>query len=326
MDYSELYDLIKKKASFLCVGLDPVIEEMPADLRGCEFPLFEFNRAIIDATHEFAVAYKPNTAFYEAEGASGWKQLEMTVDYIRGLDDSLFVIADAKRGDIGNTAGRYAKAFFETMDCNAVTLAPYMGKDSVMPFLDYEGRWAIVLALTSNASADDFEILNVNDRGNNILYSHESAAVNNAGSKVVDSAGSEVVDSAGSEVVDGAESKVVARYNPLYRRVIEESMKWGNVDNTMFVVGATRPEELAVIRRYCPDHFLLVPGVGAQGGTIAEVVRYGMNDRCGLLVNMSRDIIYAWKRDKSRRWDEGDFAVAAGAVAEATALEMKQFL
>lgn len=324
MGYTELYDLIMRKASFLCVGLDPVVEELPAAYRECEFPLFEFNKTIIDATHKFAVAYKPNTAFYEAEGVVGWKQLEMTVEYIRGLDDSLFVIADAKRGDIGNTAGRYAKAFFNTINCDAVTLAPYMGKDSVMPFLAYENKWAIVLALTSNASADDFELLRVNDSGSKIVCNQKRAVLDGVKSATVSEIESAAVD--GSECDNVVGSGVIAGHDPLYRRVIEEAMKWGCVDNTMFVVGATRPEELGVIRRYCPDHFLLVPGVGAQGGTISEVVKYGMNDKCGLLVNMSRDIIYAWKRDKSRRWNEGDFAVAAGAVAEATALEMKQFI
>lgn len=261
----------------MCVGLDPDLTQIPQFVKDLEYPLFEFNKAIIDATVAFAVAYKPNLAFYEAEGSKGWKQLELTIEYLRLKDPSILIIADAKRGDIGNTAQRYAAAFFDTMDCDAVTLAPYMGKDSVEPFLNYYGRWAIILALTSNPSATDFETLTT--------FEEKS----------------------------------------LYREVIETAMSWGTQDNTMFVVGATRPEKLSQIREYCPNHFFLVPGVGAQGGTIAEVVKHGMNSSCGLLVNISRDIIFAWKKEDSG-FSEFDFAKAASAAAQAVALEMQKFL
>lgn len=270
MNYEELYGNILRKRSFLCVGLDSDPAHFPQHIKALEHPVFEFNKAIIDATAQYAVAYKPNLAFYEAEGVDGWRQLEMTVDYIREKDSSIFIIADAKRGDIGNTAKMYAKAFFEKMDFDAVTLAPYMGKDSVEPFLQYKGKWSVILALTSNTSAIDFET---------------------------------------EQLVSGV---------PLYRKVIEDSLKWGSKDNTMFVVGATRPEKLAEIRKYCPDHFFLVPGVGTQGGTVEEVVKYGMNSRCGLLINASRAIIFASK--------ERDFDVVAGQKAKEMALEMSAFL
>ncbi len=277
MDYNGLYQSVLRKKSFLCVGLDPDISQIPSFLKEREYPLFEFNKAIIDATINYTVAYKPNTAFYEAEGASGWKQLEMTVEYIKERDSSLFVIADAKRGDIGNTAERYAAAFFERMHCDAVTVAPYMGRDSAEAFLGCKDKWAIILALTSNKSAGDFEMCPV-DR----------------------------------------------EKTPLYRRVIESAMEWGSCDNLMFVVGATRPEKLAEIRSFCPDHFLLVPGVGAQGGTVKDVVKYGINSRCGLLINISRDIIYAWKKTAGK--DEKDFALAAGEKAASVAAEMAGLL
>lgn len=277
MNYKELYNNILKKRSFLCVGLDTNLTLIPDFLKNREYPLFEFNKAIIDATVAFAVAYKPNVAFYEAEGSKGWLQLEMTIEYIRSKDPSVFIIADAKRGDIGNTAEQYAAAFFEKMDCDAVTLAPYMGRDSIAPFLKYNGRWAIVLALTSNPSATDFETLTT------------------------------------------LEDK------PLYRKVIETAMSWGTEDNIMFVVGATRPEKLAQIREYCPNHFFLVPGVGAQGGTLEDVVKHGMNHSCGLLVNISRDILFAWSKENSS-FSEHDFAKAASAAAAAIALKMQKFL
>ena len=263
MNREQLFENIKRKRSFLCIGLDSDPALFPLSLSSVKQPIFEFNKAIIDATHKYAVAYKPNLAFYEAEGASGWEQLERTVDYIRKVDPSLFIIADAKRGDIGNTADRYAKAFFERMDFDAVTLAPYMGRDSIEPFLKYEGKWSIILALTSNPSAADFEL-------------------------------------------------------EIYKKVIEKGVEWGSPDKLMFVVGATRPEKLAEIRRLAPDHFFLVPGVGAQGGTIAEVAEAGMNSRCGLLVNISRNIIFAGKGD--------DFASDAEKKAAEAALEMLSYI
>ncbi|HBG24211.1 MAG: orotidine 5'-phosphate decarboxylase [Bacteroidetes bacterium GWF2_41_61] len=278
MDYNQLYNNILRKGSFLCTGLDSDPALFPAFIRERELPIFEFNRAIIDATIEYSVAYKPNLAFYEAEGAIGWEQLKMTVEYIRKKDSSVFIIADAKRGDIGNTAKKYASAFFDKLDFDAVTLAPYMGRDSIDPFLKQRGKWAIVLALTSNPSADDFETLNVGE-------------------------------------------------TPLYRRVIESVMDWGSQDNTMFVVGATRPEKLAQIREFCPNHFLLVPGVGTQGGTVAEVAKYGMNSSCGLLVNVSRAISFAWMDDKTGIYSGGvNFDKAAGEAAALIVKEMRCFL
>ena len=276
MNSKELYGNILRKRSFLCVGLDSDPSLFPAHLNSYENPIFEFNKAIIDATSQFAVAYKPNLAFYEAEGAKGWEQLEKTVEYIRKKDSSAFIIADAKRGDIGNTAGRYANAFFERMDFDAVTLAPYMGRDSVDPFLKFDNKWAVILALTSNPSATDFETMNI-----------VSDDINTANT-------------------------------PLYRKVIETAMEWGTNDNIMFVAGATRPEKLGEIRQYCPNHFLLVPGVGTQGGTIADVAKYGMNSQCGLLVNISRNIIFAGKGK--------DFDAVAAEKAKEAACEMASYL
>ncbi|MFA6770617.1 MAG: orotidine-5'-phosphate decarboxylase [Bacteroidales bacterium] len=295
MNYKELYNNILKKKSFLCVGLDTDSTLIPEFLKNEEYPLFEFNKSIIDATVAFTVAYKPNVAFYEAEGHKGWMQLEMTVSYIRSKDPSVFIIADAKRGDIGNTAERYAAAFFKNMDCDAVTLAPYMGKDSVAPFLKFNNRWAIVLALTSNPSATDFETATLIDDSSPESKAYLKKNGNHFSEK------------------------------PLFKMVIEKAMTWGTKDNTMFVVGATRPEKLAQIREYCPDHFFLVPGVGVQGGTIEDVVKYGMNNTCGLLVNISRDIIYAWKKEESR-FSERDYVKAAAAAAQEVALEMQKFL
>ena len=271
MNSLELYNNIKHKGSFLCIGLDSDTELLPAHLAEKKEAIFEFNKAIVDATSHLAVAYKPNLAFYEAEGASGWKQLAMTVEYIRKKDPSIFIIADAKRGDIGNTAKKYAKAFFKTMDFDAVTLSPYMGYDSIAPFLEYDGKWAIILALTSNASAIDFEMPLMKDT-----------------------------------------------MDPLYKGVINRSMRWGSEDNTMFVIGATRPEKLLEIREYCPDHFFLVPGVGAQGGSLKSVADYGMNSRCGLLVNVSRSIIFAGSGE--------DFAQKAATEAMAMQSEMERLL
>ncbi|MBQ7221967.1 MAG: orotidine-5'-phosphate decarboxylase [Bacteroidales bacterium] len=266
MNYSELYSQILAKKSYLCVGLDSDAELLPKCLSGAEYPVFEFNRQIIDATAGYTVCYKPNTSFYEAYGAHGWKQLEMTVQYIKKNYPEIFVIVDAKRGDIGNTAKRYAKAFFENMDADAVTVSPYMGSDAVSPFLEYPGKWAIILGLTSNESASDFELA-----GDPALY-----------------------------------KQVLAKFS-------SES-----IDKAMFVVGATRPEMLAEVRKLCPEHFLLVPGVGAQGGDLKAVAKYGLNSHCGLLVNSSRGIIYAS--------DGSDFAEAACKEASKLAAQMKETL
>jgi orotidine-5'-phosphate decarboxylase len=227
------------------VGLDTDINKIPAFLLEKEDPVFEFNKAIIDATLPFTVAYKPNLAFYEAGGLNGWRSLEKTIEYIRTLDQPVFLIADAKRGDIGNTSGMYAYAFFDSMDFDAVTLSPYMGFDTVSPFLKYAGKWSVLLALTSNTSAADFQYFE-NDKGQR-----------------------------------------------LFEKVLETSRYWGTTDDLMYVVGATRAESLQDVRKIVPDHFLLVPGVGAQGGSLEEVAKYGMNDHCGLLVNSSRGVIYA---------------------------------
>ncbi len=245
MNRQELFELILSKRSFLCVGLDTDINKIPAFLLEKEDPVFEFNKAIIDATLPFTVAYKPNLAFYEAGGLNGWRSLEKTIEYIRTLDQPVFLIADAKRGDIGNTSGMYAYAFFDSMDFDAVTLSPYMGFDTVSPFLKYAGKWSVLLALTSNTSAADFQYFE-NDKGQR-----------------------------------------------LFEKVLETSRSWGTTDDLMYVVGATRAESLQDVRKIVPDHFLLVPGVGAQGGSLEEVAKYGMNDHCGLLVNSSRGVIYA---------------------------------
>lgn len=269
MTARELFQHILKKKSFLCVGLDPEISKLPACLAELEEPIFEFNRQIIDATHRYAVAYKPNFAFYESYGARGMAALDKTVRYINKLDTNIFIIADAKRGDIGNTSKMYARAVFGEMPFDAVTVAPYMGEDSVTPFLSYGGKWAIILALTSNRGADDFQYHT--DKGQR-----------------------------------------------LFERVLTLSQRWGTIDNLMYVVGATRAEMLADIRKIVPDHFLLVPGVGAQGGSLEEVARYGMNNQCGLLVNSSRGIIYADSSD--------NFADLAGEKAREMQEEMALYL
>lgn len=263
MDHNGLFRNIVAKKSFLCVGLDPEIEKIPEFLQRYDDPVFEFNRRIIDATAGYAVAFKPNLAFYETLGYRGLISLESTISYIRGNYPGIFIIADAKRGDIGNTSRMYARAFFEKMQCDAVTVAPYMGEDSVAPFLSYQGKWVVLLALTSNKGADDFQ------------YHYG----------------------------DGMR---------LFEKVIRTSRNWGTIDNLMYVTGATRAEMLAGIRGIVPDHFLLVPGVGAQGGSLREVARNGMNDRCGLLVNSSRGIIFA---DNSDKFDN---------VAGRKAMEMQQ--
>ena len=259
MTSQELFGQIGAKRSFLCVGLDTDLKKVPPHLLGDEDPLFAFNRAIIDATAPFCVAYKPNLAFYEAAGLKGWGAWVKTVRYLRENYPEQFIIADAKRGDIGNTSQMYARVFFQEMDFDAVTLSPYMGSDTAEPFYAYAGKWAVLLALTSNASAQDFETLRLENG------------------------------------------------ERLYERVLKSSMHWGTEDNTMYVVGATRAEELERVRAIVPDHFLLVPGVGAQGGSLEEVAKFGMNSRCGLLVNSSRGIIYA----SSGR----DFAEAAATAA-----------
>jgi orotidine-5'-phosphate decarboxylase len=269
MNYLQLFEKIRQKRSFLCVGLDTEAEKIPSFLKKEKDPVFEFNKRIIDSTHKYAVAYKPNIAFYESDGASGWNSLESTVKYIKKKHPDIFVIADAKRGDIGNTSKMYAKAFLENLPCDAITVAPYMGEDSVTPFLSYDGKWVVLLALTSNKGADDFQ------------YHNE----------------------------DGIK---------LFERVLTVSKKWGTIDNMMYVAGATRAEMFREIRKIVPDHFLLVPGVGAQGGSLAEVAKYGLNSKCGLLVNSSRGIIFA---DNSEYFDK-----VAGEKARELQSEMEGYL
>lgn len=266
MNRTELVKQINQKGSFLCVGLDTDIKKIPTHLLSESNPVLAFNKAIIDATHEYCVSYKINTAFYESMGKKGWETMEETLDYI---PKNQFTIADAKRGDIGNTSDMYARAFFEYMSFDSVTLAPYMGRDSIEPFFAYENKWGIVLALTSNPGSADYEQLTL-----------------------------------GSE--------------KLYERVIKHTLTFTTENNLMFVVGATKAEELAAMRKYIPNHFLLVPGVGAQGGSLADVAKYGMNKDCGLLINASRSIIYASTGT--------DFAEKAGAEAKRMAEEMKGLL
>ncbi len=265
MTTTELINQIRKKKSFLCIGLDVDLNKIPQHLLKEEDPIFAFNKAIIDATHHLCVAYKPNTAFYEAYGLKGWKALEKTIKYINEKHPEIFTIADAKRGDIGNTSTMYAQAFFEDLAFDSVTVAPYMGKDSVEPFLAFENKHTILLALTSNAGAFDFQ----------------------------------------TKTVDGKE---------LYKQVLETSKTWKNSENLMYVVGATKAEYLADIREIVPDSFLLVPGVGAQGGNLQDVCKYGMSENVGLLINSSRGIIYASGGE--------DFAAAAASKAEALQKEM----
>ena len=255
MNKSQLVEQIKIKKSFLCVGLDVDLEKIPPHLLKSEDPIFEFNKQIIDATHDLVVAYKPNTAFYEAYGIKGWESLEKTIDYINKNYPEVFTIADAKRGDIGNTSTRYAKAFFDDMQFDSVTVAPYMGSDSVEPFLAFADKFTILLTLTSNKGGLDFQVLK-------------------------------------------DENGVT-----LYEKVLQESKSWKNSEQLMYVVGATRPEYFKKIRKIIPDSFILVPGVGAQGGSLQEVCKYGLNKEIGLLINSSRGIIYA-SSDK-------DFAVKA---------------
>ncbi len=241
MTKQEIINQIKLKKSFLCIGLDTDLSKIPKHLLKEKDPIFEFNKQIIDATHDLCVAYKPNLAFYEVYGSKGWDSLQKTIEYI---PKDIFTIADAKRGDIGNTSSMYAKAFFENLKFDSVTVAPYMGVDSVVPFLEFKNKWVILLALTSNKGADDFQFF------------------------------------------EGKEEK-------LFEKVLKQSKNWGNENNLMYVVGATRPEMFTEIRKHVPNSFLLVPGVGAQGGELSEVCRYGLNKDCGLLINSSRGIIYA---------------------------------
>ena len=269
MNHLQLFERIVKKRSFLCIGLDSEFKKIPAILKNAADPVLEFNKRIVDATNQYAVAYKPNLAFYESEGSKGLITLESTVKYIRDNYPDIFIIADAKRGDIGNTSKMYAKAFLENMPFDAVTVAPYMGEDSVAPFLSYEGKWVILLALTSNKGADDFQ------------YHNE----------------------------DGIK---------LFERVLSVSRKWGTIDNMMYVVGATRPEMINEIRKIVPEHFLLVPGIGAQGGSLRGVVKYGMTNKCGLLVNSSRGIIFA---DNTENFDK-----TAAAKAQEVQQEMEGYL
>lgn len=269
MTTDQLVSEIKKKKSFLCVGLDVDLDKIPEFLLKEEDPIFSFNKAIIDATHQYTVAYKPNTAFYEAYGIKGWKSLEKTINYLNKNYPNIFTIADAKRGDIGNTSSRYAKAFFEDLGFDSITVAPYMGKDSIEPFLDFENKHTILLALTSNEGAYDFQTKKVGER-------------------------------------------------ELYKEVLEISKTWKNSENLMYVVGATKAEYFAEIRKIIPRSFLLVPGVGAQGGNLQDVCKYGMSDNIGLLINSSRGIIYAST--------DNDFAEAAANEAQKIQVEMKAIL
>jgi orotidine-5'-phosphate decarboxylase len=266
MTRQEIFNQIKKKQSYLCIGLDTDINKIPKHLLKHADPVFEFNRQIIDATHEYCVAYKPNVAFYEALGSRGWESLEKTQAC---FPKDIFSIADAKRGDIGNTSELYARAFFKEMDFDAITVAPYMGKDSVTPFLSFENKWVILLAHTSNEGSQDFQLFG-----------------------------------------DGGRK--------LYEEVILKSQQWGSTDNLMYVVGATRADKIGDIRKLAPDHFFLVPGIGAQGGDLAEVSKHGMNKQCGLLVNSSRAIIYASAGE--------DFAEAARSEAKRVNDEMRTLL
>lgn len=270
MTKEQLFEQIKQKQSYLCVGLDTDIQKIPQHLLDYEDPIFEFNRQIIDATKQYAVAYKPNIAFYEALGAKGWESLQKTLEYI---PNDCFTIADAKRGDIGNTSGLYARAFFDKkasgLEFDSVTVAPYMGEDSVTPFLEFPNKWVILLALTSNLGSKDFQNLQVGER-------------------------------------------------QLFEEVLVRSQEWATDQQLMYVVGATKAAMLTQIRQLAPNHFLLVPGVGAQGGSLEEVSKYGMNSTCGLLVNSSRGIIYASS--------ETDFAEKAAEEAEKIQKEMQGYL
>ncbi len=273
MTYSELIAEIKRKKSFLCIGLDTDITKIPNHLLSFDDPVFEFNKQIIDATKDFCVAYKPNIAFYECNGPQGWESLRKTLDYI---PKNIFTIADAKRGDIGNTSTMYAKTFFQQYNFNSVTVAPYMGSDSVKPFLEFKNKWVILLALTSNPGAQDFQKSEIRSKNKE------------------------------------------ERNEMLFEQVLKTSSQWGNEQNMMYVVGATRAEMFKQVRAIVPNHFLLVPGIGAQGGDLKEVCKYGLNKNCGLLINASRSIIYAGN-------DTG-FADKAGAEAQRLQQQMEELL
>jgi orotidine-5'-phosphate decarboxylase len=269
MTTKQLFQQIQTKKSFLCIGLDVDLNKIPKHLLELEDPIFEFNKSIIDATNDLCISYKPNTAFYEAYGIKGWQSLQKTIEYINLNYPEIFTIADAKRGDIGNTSSMYAKAFFEDLNFDSVTVAPYMGKDSVEPFLAFENKYTIMLALTSNEGAFDFQ----------------------------------------TKIIEGKE---------LYKTVLETSKGWKNSENLMYVVGATKAEYFTEIRKIVPNSFLLVPGVGAQGGNLQEVCKYGMNDKVGLLINSSRGIIYASNQE--------DFAQKAREEALKLQQEMEEIL
>lgn len=271
MNKQALFEIIKKKKSFLCVGLDSDINKIPEHLLDMDDPVFEFNKAIIDATIDYTIAYKPNLAFYESRGSEGIRSLEKTIAYLSNFNDQVFTIADAKRGDIGNTSAQYAKTFLECYGFDSITVAPYMGEDSVSPFLSVENKWVILLALTSNKGAFDFQLIENKENGKR-----------------------------------------------LFEEVLETSQKWGNTENMMYVVGATKAEMLADIRKIVPEHFLLVPGVGAQGGSLQEVAKYGLNKECGLIVNSSRGIIFKSNGE--------DFADVAQAEAKKLQEEMAEIL
>ena len=267
MNFEALHRQILKKHSFLCIGLDPVLEKLPAHLHAHPNPVLEFNKAIIDATHDLCVAYKPNTAFYESMGVEGWQILKETIDYI---PDDILIIADAKRGDIGNTSKQYASAMFDSLGADAITVSPYMGSDSIHPFYGFDGKWVIILGLTSNKGSADFQMIET-DEG-----------------------------------------------KPLYLELLWKAKNWSTERDTMFVIGATHPQQFRQVREVIPLHFILVPGVGAQGGSLDEVCKYGMNDSVGLLINSSRGIIYAG--------DGEDFAQKSREVARALQCEMAQIL
>jgi len=246
MNSRNLLNQIKQKESYLCIGLDTDYYKIPKFLLDFEYPIFEFNKKIIAATSDIAIAYKPNLAFYESLGSAGWMSLELTVNYIKSHHPEIFVIADAKRGDIGNTSKMYASAFFNHMDFDAITVAPYMGSDSVIPFLQYDGKWVILLGLTSNEGSQDFQM-----------------------------------------------QKLAGSNRFLYEEVLLKASEWGSTDQLMFVVGATQSDRIKELRKLIPNHFLLIPGVGAQGGSLKEISLGGMNSECGIIVNSSRNIIYA---------------------------------
>src|SRR6187402_1707525 len=271
MTTQQLNEQILLKKTFLCVGLDPDLTKIPPHLLETEDPIFEFNKAIIDATHDLAVGYKPNTAFFEAYGIKGWVSLQKTINYINEKHSEIFTIADAKRGDIGNTSSLYAKAFFQHMNFDSITVAPYMGEDSVKPFLKFKDKWVILLAHTSNPGSSDFQLI---------------------------------------------ESVVTGR--KLYEEVILKAQQWSTPDQLMYVVGATQAEKMESIRALAPEHFFLVPGIGAQGGDLEMVSKYGMNKQCGLLVNSARSIIYASSGS--------DFATKAGEEAKKVKEEMSRYL